>query len=169
MEIKPLSSPLSIFFDIWNTSSWRCLHLIWEQGQSVHKLTRGECRAMITFVISQLSAPHTLLLPFIFIRYYSSLFSFNLRYFFAFHSMPKRSSIEEKAKFYRTSIEHLSNRACGNFLMPLFLQSLSVALIYWRFMIHYSSSCDGQYAALLRIIHFGDEWIADSLLFNLSH
>ena len=63
---------------------------------------------MITFVISQLSGPHTLLLPFIFIRYYSSLFSFNLRYFFAFHSMPKRSSIEEKAKFYRTSIEDLS-------------------------------------------------------------
>ena len=109
MEIKPLSSPLSIFFDIWNTSSWRCLHLIWEQGQSVHKLTRGECRAMITFVISQLSGPHTLLLPFIFIRYYSSLFSFNLRYFFAFHSMPKRSSIEEKAKFYRRESEVLSN------------------------------------------------------------
>ena len=135
---------------------------------------------MITFVISQLSGPHTLLLPFIFIRYYSSLFSFNLRYFFAFHSMPKRSSIEEKAKFYRTSIEDLSkiyrrpiedlsNRACGNFLMPLFLQSLSLALIYLRFMIHYSRSCGGQYAALLRIIHFGDEWIADSLLFNLSH
>ena len=35
-------------------------------------------------------------------------FSFYLRYFFAFHSIPKRSSIEDKAKFYRRSIEHLS-------------------------------------------------------------
>ena len=84
---------------------------------------------------------HTLLLLLILIRYYYALFSFHLRYVFAFHSMTKRSSIEDKAKFYRTSIEDLSNiyrrpiedlsnRACGNFLMPLFLQSLSVALIY---------------------------------------
>ena len=36
-------------------------------------------------------------------------FSFYLRYFFAFHSIPKRSSIEDKAKFYRRPIEHLSN------------------------------------------------------------
>ena len=35
-------------------------------------------------------------------------FSFYLRYFFAFHSIPKRSSIEDKAKFYRRPIEHLS-------------------------------------------------------------
>ena len=41
-----------------------------------------------------------------------------------------RRSIEDLSKTYRRSIEHLSNRACGNFLMPLFLQSLSVALIY---------------------------------------
>ena len=33
-------------------------------------------------------------------------FSFYLRYFFAFQSIPKRSSIEDKAKFYRRSIEH---------------------------------------------------------------
>ena len=80
-----------------------------------------------------------------------------------------RRESEVLSNIYRRPIEHLSNRACGNFLMPLYLQSLSVALIYLRFMIHYSRSCDGQYAALLRIIHFGDEWIADSLLFNLSH
>ena len=35
-------------------------------------------------------------------------FSCHLRYFFAFHSIPKRSSIEDKAKFYRRPIEHLS-------------------------------------------------------------
>ena len=36
-------------------------------------------------------------------------FLFYLRYFFAFQSIPKRSSIEDKAKFYRRPIEHLSN------------------------------------------------------------
>ena len=36
-------------------------------------------------------------------------FSFYLRYFFAFQSIPKRSSIEDKAKFYRRPIEDLSN------------------------------------------------------------
>ena len=41
-----------------------------------------------------------------------------------------RTSIEDLSKIYRRPIEHLSNRACGNLLMPLFLQSLSVALIY---------------------------------------
>ena len=35
-------------------------------------------------------------------------FSFYLRYLFAFQSIPKRSSIEDKAKFYRRPIEHLS-------------------------------------------------------------
>ena len=35
-------------------------------------------------------------------------FSFHLRYFFAFQSIPKRSPIEDKAKFYRRPIEHLS-------------------------------------------------------------
>ena len=147
MEIKPLSSPLSIFFDIWNTSSWRCLHLIWEQGQSVHKLTRGECRAMITFVISQLSGPHTLLLPFSFYLH-SLLFLIvlvqpSLLLCFPFDAKAKfyrresevlsniyRRPIEHLSKTYRRPIEDLSNRACGNFLMPLFLQSLSVALIY---------------------------------------
>ena len=54
-------------------------------------------------------APFSPLLPFIFIRYYSSLFSFSLRYSFALQSKTKRSSIEDKAKFYRTSIEDLSN------------------------------------------------------------
>ena len=53
-------------------------------------------------------APFSPLLPFIFIRYYSSLFSFSLRYSIALQSKTKRSSIEDKAKFYRTSIEHLS-------------------------------------------------------------
>ena len=41
-----------------------------------------------------------------------------------------RRPIEDLSKIYRRPIEDLSNRACGNFLMPLFLQSLSVALIY---------------------------------------
>ena len=41
-------------------------------------------------------------------RYLGGTFSFHLRYFFAFQSIPKRSSIEDKAKFYRRSIEHLS-------------------------------------------------------------
>ena len=41
-------------------------------------------------------------------RYLGGTFSFYLRYFFAFQSIPKRSSIEDKAKFYRRPIEHLS-------------------------------------------------------------
>ena len=41
-------------------------------------------------------------------RYLGGTFSFHLRYFFAFQSIPKRSSIEDKAKFYRRPIEHLS-------------------------------------------------------------
>ena len=42
-------------------------------------------------------------------RYMGGTFSFYLRYVLAFQSIPKRSSIEDKAKFYRRSIEHLSN------------------------------------------------------------
>ena len=53
-------------------------------------------------------APFSPLLPFIFIRYYSSLFSFSLRYSFALQSKTKRSSIEHLSKTYRRPIEDLS-------------------------------------------------------------
>ena len=53
-------------------------------------------------------APFSPLLPFIFIRYYSSLFSFSLRYSIALQSKTKRSSIEHLSNIYRRPIEHLS-------------------------------------------------------------
>ena len=49
--------------------------------------------------------PFSPLLPFIFIRYYSSLFSFSLRYSFACN----RRQSEVLSNIYRRPIEHLSN------------------------------------------------------------
>src|SRR5574344_551535 len=71
---------------------------------SVFQLTSGWIKPLRVGGHAQFSA----LLPFIFIRYYSSLFSFRLRYSFALQSKTKRSSIEHLSKTYRTSIEDLS-------------------------------------------------------------
>ena len=71
---------------------------------SVFQLTSGWIKPLRVGGHAQFSA----LLPFIFIRYYSSLFSFSLRYSFALQSKTKRSSIEHLSKTYRTSIEDLS-------------------------------------------------------------
>ncbi len=70
----------------------------------VFQLTSGWIKPLRVGGHAQFSA----LLPFIFIRYYSSLFSFSLRYSFALQSKTKRSSIEHLSKTYRRPIEDLS-------------------------------------------------------------
>ena len=67
---------------------------------------------LISRVLPFVQKLHLLLHTFSSFSHYSLIiasFSFYLRLVFAFQSMPKRSSIEVKAKVKRSSIEHLSN------------------------------------------------------------
>ena len=66
---------------------------------------------LISRVLPFVQKLHLLLHTFSSFSHYSLIiasFSFYLRLVFAFQSMPKRSSIEVKAKVKRSSIEHLS-------------------------------------------------------------